>query len=254
MYAVERRSRILDIVRGQGRLEVATISDELDVTPETVRRDLTALERRGLLRRVHGGAVPVERLGLEPALDDRTGRHVAEKDRIARAALALVPEEGTVLLDAGTTTGRLVDLLPLDRDLTVVTGSVPVAHRVTTRGDGLSLLTLGGVIRPRTGAAVGDQVTRALADLRVDVAFLGTNGVTVADGLTTPDPAEAAVKRAMVASSRRAVLLTDSTKFGHVHLCRFAALEALDTVVTDDGLDDDTAAAVADSGPEVVRA
>ncbi len=254
MYAVERRSRILDIVRDQGRLEVATISEDLDVTPETVRRDLTALERRGLLRRVHGGAVPVEHLGLEPALDDRSERHVAEKERIARAALALVPEEGTVLLDAGTTTQRLAELLPLDRELTVVTSSVPVAQGLLARGGRLSLVTLGGTIRPRTGAAVGESVTRALDEIRVDVAFLGTNGFTVADGLTTPDLAEAAAKRAMVACARRTVVLTDHTKFGHVLLSRFAAVDELDTVVTDDGLDEETAAAVAEAGPEVVQA
>src|SRR3954451_23849435 len=104
MYAEERQRHIAVAARAAGRVDVAELSAELEVTTETIRRDLTVLERHGVLRRVHGGAIPVERLGFEPAVATREAVMPAEKDRIARAALAELPEEGSILLVAGTTT------------------------------------------------------------------------------------------------------------------------------------------------------
>src|SRR3954468_24491808 len=120
MYAEERQQEILRIARDNGRVEVAGLADELNVTSETIRRDLTVLERAGVLRRVHGGAIPVERLGFEPALATRDEVMTAEKERIAKAALAELPQDGAIVIDAGTTTGRLVQALPADRELTVI--------------------------------------------------------------------------------------------------------------------------------------
>ena len=253
MYAEERQQHILETARSRGRVEVAALAEELDVTPETVRRDLTVLERRGLLRRVHGGAIPVERLGFEPAVAAREERLVAEKERIAKDALAELPDEGTILIDAGTTTGRLAELLPPDRELTVVTNSLTVAAQVATQPN-LSLYLLGGRVRGRTLACVGEWAERALAEVFVDVAFVGTNGISRERGLTTPDQSEAAVKRAMISSARRAVVLTDHTKVGIDHFALVSPLAEIDTIVTDSGLDAETAAELEAEGPEVVRA
>lgn len=253
MYAEERQQHILETARTDGRVEVTALAEQLDVTPETVRRDLTALERRGLLRRVHGGAIPVERLGFEPAVATREERLVTEKERIAKAALAELPDEGTILIDAGTTTGRLAELLPRDRELTVVTNSLTVAGQVATQAN-LSLYLLGGRVRGRTLACVGEWAERALADVFVDVAFVGTNGLSRERGLTTPDQSEAAVKRAMIASARRAVVLTDHSKVGIDHFALVSPLAEIDTIITDSGLDAETAAELEGEGPEVIRA
>ncbi len=110
VYAPERHQEILGRARIEGRVDVTSLARELDVTPETIRRDLTALERHGLVRRVHGGAIPVERLGFERDLADREGLQSAEKDRIAKAALDEVPDGGSIILDAGSTTVRLAEL------------------------------------------------------------------------------------------------------------------------------------------------
>ena len=225
------------------------------VTTETVRRDLAALERLGLLRRVHGGAVATSALSVvEPAVAERDGTRAVEKDRIAKAALDLVPAwGGSVLLDAGTTTGRLAGLLPTDRDLVVVTNAVPLAARLAGVS-GVRLHLLGGRVRGVTQAAVGEEAVRTLHDLRVDVAFMGTNALSTGHGLTTPDPDEAAVKRAMVRCGARVAVLADSSKVGREHLIRFAALDAVDVLVTDDGLDDATARELAARDVEVVIA
>lgn len=253
MYATERQQQILELARRDGRVEVKDLAETLDVTTETVRRDLTVLERRGLVRRTHGGAIPVERLGFEPAVSDREGRMAGQKERIAKAALDEVPDGGAVLLDAGTTTVRLAELLPTDRELTVVTHALPVATVLATRPN-VTLHLLGGTVRGRTLAAVGAWTEQALRDIYADVAFVGTNGITVEHGLTTPDLGEAAVKRAIVHAARRVVVLADHTKFGRSDLAHVAPLSAVDTVITDLDLEPELADEVEAAGPRVVRA
>ena len=253
MYAQERQQDILRRARLAGRVDVVTLAEALDVTTETIRRDLTVLERAGVLRRVHGGAIPVERLGFEPAVAARDVVMTAEKERIAKAALAELPQDGAVIIDAGTTTGRLAEAIPVDRELTVVVNSPPLATVLASRPN-LTVVMLGGRVRGRTLATVDDGALRPLSQLNVDVAFIGSNGVSVQRGLTTPDPAEAAVKRAMIAAARRTVLLTDHNKIGDVHFAAFATLADVDVIITDNGLTDRLFAEMRAAGPEVIRA
>ena len=252
MYAEERQQHIVDRARRDGRVDVAELSAELAVTGETIRRDLSVLERHGLLRRVHGGAIPVERLGFEPALAARDTVLTAEKDRIAKAALAELPEEGSILLDAGSTTARLAAILPVDRQLTVLTNALPAALSLATRAN-ITVLFIGGRVRGRTLACVDPWAIEALAQSYVDVAFIASNGISVQRGLTTPDQSEAAVKRAMIAAARRTVLLADHTKLSADHLSRFGQLSDIDTFITDTGVDERTAAEIETRGPRVVR-
>jgi DeoR family fructose operon transcriptional repressor len=251
MYAPERHQQILDTARSRGRVEVAGLARELSVTPETVRRDLTALERRGVLRRVHGGAIAVERLGIERHVADRVGSAAAEKERIARTALDELPDGGSVIVDAGTTTVRFAELLPDDRELTVVTHSLAVANALVGRPT-ITLHLLGGLVRARTLAAVGEWTRTQVSEVFADVAFMGTNGISAERGLTTPDIAEARVKQALMAASRRTVVLADHSKFGREDFARVAPLSEVDTVVTDSAVDADLADDVERSGPRVV--
>lgn len=253
MYAEERQQEILRLARVDGRVEVADLAETLNVTAETIRRDLTVLERAGVLRRVHGGAIPVERIGFEPALATRDSVLVDEKERIAKVALGELPDEGAIILDAGTTTGRLAQVLPVDRELTIVVNSPVLATALGTRKN-LNVLLIGGRLRGKTLATVDDWALRPLAELYVDVAFLGTNGCSVERGLTTPDPAEAAVKRAMIGAARRTVLLADHTKIGNDYLARFGSLSDLDLLITDTGVDDELAGDIESAGVRVVRA
>src|SRR5690606_30288935 len=248
MYAEERQQEILRRARAAGRVDVVSLAAELDVTTETIRRDLTALEKAGVLRRVHGGAIPVERLGFEPALATRDEVMTAAKERIAKAALAELPDDGTIINDAGTTTGRQVGVLPADRELSVGDSSPPLATALAARSN-LNVIMIGGRVRGRTLATVDDWALQPLAHLHVDVAFMATNGCSVEKGLTTPDPAEAAIKRAMVRAAERSVLLADHTKFTNTYLASFAELSEIDVVITDTGLDDALAAELSAAGP-----
>jgi DeoR family fructose operon transcriptional repressor len=252
MYAPERQQEILRLARDGGRVDVVSLAEEFQVTAETIRRDLKALDRAGLVRRVHGGAIPAGRLDFEPDLAERETTAADEKDRIARAALAELPSNGTMILDAGTTIARLAGALPLEASLTVVTHSLPIAARLADH-PGVQLHLVGGRVRHRTRAAVDAWALRAYGEIRADVVFLATNGFSLEYGLTTPDLAEAAVKRAAIAAARRVVLLADSAKHGQQHFARFGALDDVDVLITDSGLSPEDATALKRGGTEVVR-
>ena len=253
MYAEERRQAMAELARREGRVDVAGLAERFEVTTETVRRDLTDLEHRGVVRRVHGGAIPVERFRTEPAVGEKAGRMAGEKERIAKAALDRVPSGGTILLDAGTTTLAVARALPVQAELTVVTNDVSIALELASHPN-VTVLLVGGRMRKNVLANVDDWAVRTLADLSVDVAFVATNGVSAERGLSTPDVAEAAVKRAMVAAGREVVLLADHTKVSDEHLVRFADLDDIDTFVTDNGLSDEEVARFTDAGVEMVLA
>lgn len=253
MYAEERQREILLLARADGRVDVVALAAQYGVTTETVRRDLTVLERAGQVRRVHGGAIPVERLGFEPTLSARDAVMTAEKERIAKAALAELPDEGAILLDAGSTTRRFAEAIPADRELIVVVNSPPLAVLLAARPN-MTVIMVGGRVRGRTMAAVDDGGLQPLDRLHVDVAFMATNGLSTERGLTTPDPAEASMKRAMIACARRTVLLADHTKVGNDYLARFGSIDDVDLFVTDAGLDPATADELQQHGLRVVRA
>ncbi|MER5733380.1 DeoR/GlpR family DNA-binding transcription regulator [Streptomyces sp. NPDC002138] len=251
MYAPERQQEILRLAREAGRVDVLSLAEQFQVTAETVRRDLTALDRAGMLRRVHGGAIPAGRLDFEPDLTERESTAADEKDRIAAAALAELPDGGSVILDAGSTIARLAASIPVDTALTVVTHALPVAARLADH-TGIDLHLVGGRVRHRTRAAVDAWALRAYAEIRADVLFLATNGFSAQGGLTTPDLAEAAVKRATIAAARRVVVLADSSKSGQEQFARFGSFADVDLLITDRGLALEDKAAIEAAGTEVV--
>jgi DeoR family transcriptional regulator, fructose operon transcriptional repressor len=254
MYAEERQQAIAGLVARSGRLSVTELAQRYAVTTETVRRDLSALERAGLVRRVHGGVVAADALSLlELAVSDRDRSSAEEKDKIAAAALDLVPEHGAVTIDAGTTTARLAALIPTDQQLEVITHSVPIAARLAGHPM-VTLQLLPGRVRSTTQAAVGEDTVAALTRLRTDVAFLGTNGISADHGFSTPDHSEAAVKRAIVAGTQRVVMLADADKLGQEHLVRFADLADIDVLVTDSRATPQQLAPLRDAGIEVLVA
>ena len=258
MLAVQRRDAIAERIRIDGRVLVTELAADLGITQETVRRDLDALEIAGIARRVHGGAVSAERVSLvEAAVDERVGRNAAGKRRIADlAARRLVALGATsVLVDAGTTTAAFAEALVQQwpqrfaARLVVATHSPSVAG-ILSRHPAIEVHVIGGRLRQLTGAAVGAQTLLAIQAMSPDVVVLGTNGLDTT-GLTTPDPEEAAVKSAIVASGRRVACLVDGSKVGTSTLVRFASLDAIDVVVTDAEPDASIATALDAAGTEV---
>lgn len=256
VYATERQGLIEQLLADDGRVSVVELARRFDVTTETVRRDLDALETAGALRRVHGGAVANDRASTtESSLGERLERHSSAKGAIGARAAAALPEgfRGSVYLDAGTTTAAVATALAsrLGADpLEVVTHALTLAHGLSTV-PGTSLTLIGGRVRGLTAAAVGADTVRAIESMRPDVAFIGTNGIAAGFGLSTPDPDEAAVKRAIVHAARRVVVVADSEKFHRELLVGFARLEDIDVLVTDAAPDAELASGLADADVEV---
>lgn len=258
MYATERQAHITRHLAERGRVSVVGLADDLGVTTETIRRDLDVLEQQGALRRVHGGAVPARAGSMaEPSISERMAVNSDAKRAIARRALEVITDgyRGAIVFDAGSTVGAVAAALG-DRvaatgaRLDVVTHAVPVAHTLSLLPD-ISLTVLGGQVRGLTAAAVGTATLTALDSLRPDLAFVGVNGLSAEFGLSTPDPAEAAVKAAIVRSARRVVVVADGTKFEVESFVRFADLRDIDILVTDAAPQGELADALAEADVEV---
>ncbi|MFC7329465.1 DeoR/GlpR family DNA-binding transcription regulator [Marinactinospora rubrisoli] len=252
LYAPERHQEILTRARERGRINVRRLAQALEVAPETIRRDLAALERHGMLRRVHGGAMPVDPAWpppFGPLADEGDAATSTVEERVARTALATIPDSGAILLDAGSITPRLAALLPRDRDLTVITASLHVAALVADR-PGIHLHVLGGRVLGRSPAATGPWTISGLDDLWADVAFLEADGITP-DGVTATDPDRADVQRSLLRAARRAVVLADHSKFGGEEPAAVTTLDAVDRVVSDTDLDPQMAEAITAAGTRI---
>lgn len=256
MYAEERQSAIANEVRSRGRVSVADLSTRFSVTGETVRRDLAILQNNGHLVRVHGGAVRPDVAAVidEPDLIVREETRRVEKAAIGAVAARLLPTDGgSVLIDAGTTTLALALAIHGDTRLTYITNSVQIGGIVAEFSSATVLLT-GGRLRPKTGAAVGAEAIAMLSRIRASVGFIGTNALSLAHGLSTPDSDEAATKRAMIAACATTVVVADSAKINREELVSFGTLEDFDILVTDNGIDPDFAEALRDHQIEVLIA
>lgn len=240
MLAEERRQAVADLVRARGAVRLVELAEELGVSEMTARRDVAELAGRGLLDRVHGGAMALRAPSTEePGFAAKSGLHVAAKTAVAREAAALVPPGSSVAVSAGTTTHLAAGLLREVPGLTVVTNSLPVADLLaggsSTGGGGAEVLLVGGRPTP-SRALVGPVAVRALEAVNVDVLLLGAHGVDPARGLTTPTLEEAETDRALARAARRVVVLADSSKWRVVGLAAALPLEDVDVLVTDDGL------------------
>ena len=252
-YPPERQRAITDLLLAldDRRATVLQISERLEVTTETVRRDLDVLERRGLLRRVRGGAQLLDATPFEVALAARHAEQFDDKRRIAARLVDELPDGGVMVLDSGSLTLFLAQAIPRDRSLTVVTNNLPAARYLADH-EQVRVITLPGTIRGLTSAAVDAWTSRRLQTLTVDVAVVGVNGMSVAQGLTTTNPEEASAKRAMLLTARRRVVPVISSKLGRNSFCSFAAVSELDLIVTDGQAPEAILAELSAAGPEVV--
>lgn len=255
MLAAQRQEQIAQLVERDGAVSVTDLVDRYGVSDMTIRRDLDALAGAGRVTKVHGGAVPVpSRRTEEPGFEAKASRREAEKQAVADQAANLVRPGMAVALSAGTTTCELARRLRGVADLTVITNSTRVSEvlHAAPRSDRTVLLT-GGERTP-SDALVGPLAVDALRRLHADVVFLGTHGMSVEAGFTTPNVMEAETNQALLDCAHQAVVVADSGKWGVVGIATFAELERIDRLIVDDGLDEDAAAALREHVDEVTLA
>ncbi|MBE1493109.1 DeoR/GlpR family transcriptional regulator of sugar metabolism [Amycolatopsis lexingtonensis] len=246
MKSAERHRVIVERLRDADQVGVAELAAATGASEMTVRRDLDNLASHGVLRRVHGGAVPASPSGVEPPFAARATAAVAAKRAIAAAAAELIRDGETIVLDSGTTALEVARLLR-DRPVTVLPLSLHAARELAD-APGVRLLLPGGEPRPGEQALVGPLTLASLRALRFDVAVLSPCAFGIEDGLTAFDLADAEVKRQALAVSARAIVLADGAKWGRAALAHVCPAERPDVVITDPGAPEDQRAALTERG------
>ena len=248
---------ILTALQKSGTVSVEALSNDLQVSHVTVRRDLDSLESQGLLRRTHGGAVSIEPLFYEPFRNDRSfqaqvEKLADEKRRIGRAAAALIQKGDIIALTPGTTTTEVVRGLPLNHDITVVTSTVNVAMELSKRKD-LDVYVTGGHLHGDWFSLVGPTAAQSLSRVMIHVLFVGADGIDAKSGVSCYDPEEAQLNAAMVKHARKKVAVVDHTKFGIVAGWRICSTDEIDVLVTDSASTDEMIAPFQAADIEVIR-
>ena len=236
MRSVDRHRKIIEIVMEKGSLSIPDICQRFGISEMTARRDLNELDRQGMLRRVHGGAVAGLGRSYEPPFPTRASKNQPSKTAIGLKASDLIYDGDSIALDVGTTTLEIVPGLVGKRNLTIITSCLQIANLVV---DKLSLeidarlILTGGIVRPRELSMVGTIPERVYSDFHVDKAFIGTGGVSLEDGLTEYNIEDAQIKQMLLRSAREKIVVADGSKFGVTTFSTVAPLTAVDKIVTD---------------------
>ncbi|MFD0896916.1 DeoR/GlpR family DNA-binding transcription regulator [Loigolactobacillus binensis] len=230
MLTEERHQYILNQLKQHDIIKLHDLISTTQASESTIRRDLQLMEEAGLLIRVHGGAKRVAALQTELAVSEKSNQSVTEKETLAKLAVSCLTPQDVIFLDAGTTTLAMIPYLKTTTNLTVVTNGVNHASMLADYN--IRCFLIGGRLKNITKAIVGADGVAAIKQYRFNKVFLGTNGVHLHYGYTTPDPDEAAIKRTALEQAEMTIVLADHTKFGQVSFTKFGNLSQA-TIVTD---------------------
>jgi DeoR family transcriptional regulator of aga operon len=255
--AARRMQQILQELLRAGEVSVEDLSKQLDVSASTVRRDLSSLEQRGLLRRTHGGASRVEPMLYEPfrhvsSFQEQEQQSVSEKRRIGLAAAELVADGETIAIGAGTTTTQVARSLRHRTGITVITNTVNIAMELS-HSDGLRVFVTGGFLSGDWFALVGPAAIDGAAQFFLDKVFIGVDGIHAEHGLTTNYPDQASIHRAMMRQARQRIVLADHRKLGKLGTALIWPTAEISLLITDEEATDDAIAPFLEKGVEVRR-
>jgi len=253
LSGTERQQQILRSLGRQKRISVGEICEQFSVSEATARRDLESLAEQGKLQRVHGGAIPVEQAPPELPILERESEQPDEKMRIGSAAAHLIADNETVFLGSGTTILEVARNLRNRRNLTVITNSLPVLNTLTGL-DGVTVVSLGGMLRNSELSFIGHITEQALTEVRADKVFMGARGVSLEHGLTNDYLEETKTDRAILNIGREVIIVADHTKVNRVATAFLASLDNVHTLVTDNKADKEFIKAIKKQGITVVLA
>lgn len=232
MLTEERYSIILEMVKQNKSVKLPELCELLGASESTVRRDLSSLDERGLLKKVHGGAISLDDRSfnlVEQDMEAKSKIFTEEKIAIARFASSLIDDGDFVFIDAGTTTEKMIDFLP-DKNVTFVTNAFVHAKKLAQRG--FTVYIPAGEIKLTTEAIVGAECVSSLQSYNFTKSFIGANGISLTAGISTPDRNEASIKAAAIKNSQTAYILADHSKFGQVAAVTFAQFNKV-KIITD---------------------
>lgn len=238
LFAEERRQQILLLLEQNDKLLVPELCEIFQVSPATIRNDLNILADNHQIQRTHGGAIPIKKTAFEPTNQDKSITHPEKKSRIASCAFDMIEDGDTLAIDAGTTTLELARLLNRKQNLTVVINDLAIAS-VLEEYKNVNVVVLGGMLRHGFQCTVGPLTLSSLSSINVDKAFIATNAFSFEKGFTTPDFNQSEVKKAMMNSASKTIMLCDSSKIGKVNFIEFATLSSFDDFITDTNITPD---------------
>lgn len=250
MLQAERRNFIVQYLNRNGKLIVEDIAKELNTSPMTIRRDLKYLEDNNLITRTHGGAVSHNVLADETPYNQKTMEYIEEKKNIAEFAVTFVEEGSTIILDAGTTNMEIAKLLTDFRKLKVITTDLMIAAFLS-QYKGIEVYCTGGLIQGITGACSGVHAREFLQNIYADIAFVGARSVDIDLGITTPSMEKVEVKKQMMKSAEKTIVVVDHTKFEKKSFAKICSLEELDYIITDSGINNDLLEKIQDKGIQI---
>lgn len=236
MSAENRQSKIVEMVMEKGEIKIKDICESFDVSDMTARRDLNELDKHGLLRRVHGGAVANLGRSYEPSFRTRSTKNPKAKQAIGKKAAEMIFDGDSIALDVGTTTLEIAKNLGGIRNLTVITNSIQISNelvRALTLETEARLILTGGIVRPRELSMVGTIPEYVYQKYHVDKVFLGIGGISVENGLTEFNMEDAQIKQVLLNSARTKIVVADSSKFGVTTFSSVGALSSVDKIITD---------------------
>ncbi|TPE42435.1 DeoR/GlpR transcriptional regulator [Pontibacter mangrovi] len=253
MNITERHQLILQRLQEEGRVSIQELSDMLEVSGVTIRKDLKLLEDKNLLFRTRGGASIHNPYTIERPINEKELIHADEKQKIAKAALTLIRDNDSIIIGSGTTVFQLARCLHPASHLTVITPAVKVTLELSTRPN-VEVLQLGGLIRPNSSSVAGSQAERTLEGISCGILFLGVDGIDLDFGLSITNLAEASLNEKMIESAQKLAVLADSTKFGRRGLGKVCSLDQVHYIVTDSGVQPSVVDALEERGIKVIIA
>ncbi len=250
---VSRRAKILEELDAKGQVTVSDLSQKFDISTVTIRNDLAHLEKQNMLIRARGGAIKVKyhRLEVDPSVSEKQKEFLKEKQRIAKAAIKLIEDGDTIVLDSGSTTSEIAKILEQFSNLTIITNALNIASILSEYED-FNILMSGGVLRKRSLSLIGALAGENFKNFYCDKLFLGVDGFDTSHGLSTPNIEEAYVNSIMIGMAKKVIVVTDSRKFLRRRFAFIAPISKVHTVITDSGIPEEDSARLKNLGIELI--
>jgi DeoR/GlpR family transcriptional regulator of sugar metabolism len=251
MFNYQRGQKIIEIIKTNPNVRVSELSESLQVSEATIRRDLDRLQKSGKVKRVHGGAILSEKAAPEPPVIQRASEQSAQKNRIGKAAADLIQEGDTVFIGSGTTAAAMAQHLLGRQNITVITNSLSIINSLVQE-EGITLITTGGVLRLSELSFIGHITEEALEELRPNKVFMGIRAISLAGGLTNDFMPEVSTDRVIIQSAPEIILLADHTKFNIISTAFVAPLTAVHKIITDTETSPATIAELREKGIDIL--
>lgn len=250
---VTRRAKIIEEIDLKGKVTVSDLSKKLNISAVTIRNDLAHLEKQNMLIRARGGAIKVKhfRMGIDPSISDKQKEYLKEKQLIAKAAIQLIEDGDTIVIDSGTTTTEIAKNLEQFTNLTIITNALNIAYILSEYKD-FNIFMPGGSLRKSSLSLVGSIAGESIKKFYCDKLFLGVDGFDTLQGLSTPNTEEAHLNALMIEMARKVIVVTDSRKFHRKRFAFISDLSKINVVITDSGIGEEDLSRLNNQGVEVI--